>query len=291
MIEKIKKTFAWIQNNSILSGFLGSLAAGIIMLIAGAVIGGITFKMIYETLINLDFSNVFGTILLIIAAILGIFWARQRWENRIEKKEEEIRNLKSNLEEKTKRYDELAEKTKPPSNVITIREHNIARPLRGEVSKYPSLRFTLEVINRSYISFKSEKVEIACYNKGEKVGEDYWEKGMEKGAFGYDSAKGYISVSSELARYGGGSINFEVPIEKEYEHLKSWDLHGYVKYTDGEKEFVAKINTKHYLSKQAEEDLERKLKEAIGEGKWAKGSKGGSPVRSSYNSSGDIPRM
>ena len=155
-----------------------------------------------------------------------------------------------------------------PRDIITIREYKIAKAVRGEVSKYPSLRFTLEVINRSYIRFKPKRVEIKCYNEGEKVGEDYWEKGMEKNASSYDSAKGYISVSPELVGYGESSINFEVPIEKKYEHLESWELHGYVQYTRrcGMRKYK-KIDTVHYLSKQADDDLQKKLEEALGEAK------------------------
>jgi len=107
MEEKIKKVFAWIRNNSHSSGFLGSLAAGIVLLIVRAMLGGITFKMVYETLINLDIFTVFGIMFLIIAAILGILLVKQRYNDSIMKGEEELSKVKLELEKKTEQYDAL----------------------------------------------------------------------------------------------------------------------------------------------------------------------------------------
>jgi len=160
-----------------------------------------------------------------------------------------------------KSYNELAERTKPPSDIISIEAHRLAKPVRGEDSKYPSLRFTLEVINRSYYSFEPERVEIRCYNDGEKVGEDVWDKEEHKE---YAGDGKYITVGQQLPKYGESYIRFEVPIEKEYNRLDRWDLNGYAKYTNGEKTLTIEIDTIHFLSKQAEEDLEKKVKEAMG---------------------------
>ncbi len=110
-------------------------------------------------------------------------------------------------------------------------------------------------------SFEQERVEITCYNDGEKVGEDVWDKNANKE---YVSDGEYITVGQQLPKYGESNIRFEVPIEKEYNRLGRWDLNGYAKYTNGEKTLTIEIDTMHFMSKHAEEDLEKMVKEAIG---------------------------
>ncbi len=162
-----------------------------------------------------------------------------------------------------KSYNEFAEQTKPPSDIISIEAHRLAKPVREKDSKYPSLRFSLEVINRSYYSFEPERVEITCYNDGEKVGEAVWDKDANKEKE-YVSDRKYITVGEQLPKYGESYIRFEVPIEKEYNRLGRWDLNGHAKYTNGEKTLTIAIDTMHFMSKQAEEDLEKMVKAAIG---------------------------
>ena len=135
MIKRIRKIYAWIQKSPVLAGFVGSLIASIVLLIVGAVIGGITFKMVYETLMDLDILNVFGVFCLIIAAVFGALYVKQRWKASMVKKEvalsdlkskfkEEKKHFKSELEDKTKEYDELYKEGKIYRNSTSWKKIN-----------------------------------------------------------------------------------------------------------------------------------------------------------------------
>ena len=64
------KNFFW--------SFLTSLAAGAVLLIVSALLGGIPVKMVHETLMDLDILFVSGVICLIIAGISGSLYVKQR---------------------------------------------------------------------------------------------------------------------------------------------------------------------------------------------------------------------
>ena len=198
-----------------------------------------------------------------LGVILFFLWAKQRCDAHIEKKDKEKMDIQLELVEERKQYNELYEKTKPPSEVIAIKEYRIAELADG-TSKYPSLRLRLDVINRSYYNFKPKAVRIVCKNNEEEVGEDEWREGMATGAKGFSGIKKRIDIGSKLPPNGESYINFKVPIEKKYNHLARWDLEGYVEYESEEELKSVEIYTNHYLTKHAEEDIEQKLNKAIG---------------------------
>jgi hypothetical protein len=230
MKEKTEKFF-WL--------FLVPLGVGMILLIVNAVIGGITFKMVYETLMDLDILNVFGVSCLIISAVFGVLYAKQRWKASIVKKEaalsdlkskfkEEKKHLKSELEDKTKEYNELYEKTKPPYSVDKlIKAEANYKPIGrvGIEGKPPHLIFDIRMINRTNYYFTPKKVFLACYHGEDCVFKEEWE----------ERAKTPHIFISELQRLGDGSIQFHVPKEKIENNMRELTLKkGYVEYTTEE---------------------------------------------------------
>ena len=238
MIKKIKKIYAWIQKSPVLSGFVGSLIAGIVLFIVGAVIGGKTFRMVYETLINLDFFNVSGAVFLIMAAILGVLYVKQRWKASIGKIEGELsdlkskfegekKHLKSELEDKTKQYNELYEKTKPPYSVDKLIKAEAKYNPIGRVGiegKLPHLIFYIRVINRTNYYFTPKTVFLACYHGKDPVFKVYWE----------ERAKSPHIIPSELQRLADGSIQLHVPKQEIDNNMRELKLRGFVEYTTDE---------------------------------------------------------
>lgn len=227
MKEKTEKFF-WL--------FLVPLGVGIILLIVNAVIGGVTFKMVYETLMDLDILNVFGVSCLIIAAVFGVLYVKQRWKAGIVKKEaalsdlkskfkEEKKHLKSELEDKTKEYNELYEKTKPPYSVDKLIKAEANYNPIGRVGiegKPPYLIFDIRVINRTNYYFTPNKVFLACYHGEDCVFKEEWE----------ERAKSPHIIPSELQRLADGSIQFHVPREIIENNMRELTLKkGYVEYT------------------------------------------------------------
>jgi len=237
MTEKIKKVF-W--------PFLVPLGVGIILLIVKAVIGGISVKMVHETLMDLDILFVSGVICLIIAVIFGGLYVKQR------------RNILKS------KYDELVKLTKlpPEDEIITIEPAAYQAVLKREK---PNLQFRLIVHNHSYYHFTPKRVELKCSNSGKEVAEDVWDKDTDKPE--YISKRGYIHVGEQLPKYQPSFIIFEAPIEKRYDDWYDWDLKGFATYTNGEEERNVKIETHHQMSDKNIHKLEEMLKKEEGEEK------------------------
>lgn len=172
----------------------------------------------------------------------------------------------SNLEEKTKQYDDLFELTKlpPEDKIITIEPTAYLEVVKREVSDIPYLHFKLNVHNHSYYLFTPKRVELKCYNNGKKVGEDVWDAKKDRE---YISAKKYITVDGPLPKYQASSIIFKVPIEKKSADWYNWDLERCVTYTNGEEERNVKIETHHQMSDKNRPELEKLLEDALGDDK------------------------
>ena len=233
-MREIKKFF-W--------SFLTSLAAGAVLLIVSALLGGIPVKMVYETLMDLDILFVSGVICLIIAGIFGGLYAKQR-----------CGILKS-------KYDELVKLTKLPDELITIEPATYQEVLKRE----KKLQFRLIVHNHSYYHYTPKRVELKCSNSGKEVAEDVWDWDTDKPE--YISKRRYIHVGEQLPKYRPSFIIFKVPIEKRYDDMYDWDLEGFVTYTNGEEERNVKIETHHQMSDKNIHKLEEMLKKVGGDEK------------------------
>ena len=264
--EKIKKVFAWIRNNSRSSGFLGSLAAGIVLLIVRAMLGGITFKMVYETLINLDVFTVFGIIFLIIAAILGTLLVKQRYNDSISK-------VKLELEERTKQYNALIDQVKlsrPITESLTIEEGSY--PVVRTPYGIPHIIFDMRVINRTYFTFEPEKATIECFCNGETEPITVTcnkEGGRRKEEQTHIHAR-------KLLKYEDDKISCHIPIEKLYDNLSEWKLSGRIEYKvkgdmlkleDLQLKSPVKleINVKYVLPEDEQKKLKEEVEKALGE--------------------------
>lgn len=271
MIEKIKKNF-W--------SFLTSLAAGAVLLIVSALIGGITFKMVYETLINLDILVVSGIIFLIIAAIFCVRLVKQLWKLSIEEKEGEIIDLKSELKEKTKQHDMLVELMKLPESfdkAITVEQSSKLGKshLHNQIvvdipdDNPPRLYFDMKVENRLCIhSFEAEEIEINCFCGGEPVCSSTWNKKI-----GQPKPEAFDEFS-DLPRFEDGTIEFHIPLEKLYNNLEKWKLTGTVKYKarepliDDNPQYASPkigIDLEYVLSEKQISKLKKEVEKALGD--------------------------
>jgi hypothetical protein len=240
MKEKTEKFF-WF--------FLVPLGVGIILLIVNAVIGGITFKMVYETLMDLDILGVSGVIFLIISAIFGALYVKERWKASIGKKEGELSDLKSELEDNTKQHDALVELMKLPQSfdkAITVEQSSKfgKSHLRNQIvvdipgDKPPRLYFDMKVVNRTCIhSFEAEEIEINCFCGGEPVCSCTWNKKI-----GQPKPEAFDKFS-DLPRFEDGTIEFHIPLEKLYNNLEKWTIEGTAKYRS--KEPLIEDNTRY----------------------------------------------
>ncbi|MCK4735492.1 MAG: hypothetical protein KAT65_23770 [Methanophagales archaeon] len=218
MIKKIKKIYAWVQKDPILSGLVSSLITGIALIIVGAVIGGKTFSMVYDTLMNLDFFNTSGAFFLIISAVLGVLYVKQRWKASIVK-------INSKLEDMTKEYNELYEKTKPPFSTDKLIKAEVKHNPTGKVGiegDPPYLIFDICVVNRTNYSFKPKEVFLKCYS--------YYPKDLVFRAEWEDRAKSQQIYPTELQSGEDGNIQFHVPKEKIDGSKRKFTLGGYVEY-------------------------------------------------------------
>ena len=195
----------WVKNNWFFRGILCSLAAIIVAAIARALIGGITFKMIYEALINLDIFYVLEGIFVILLVVFSVLFVRQQCKNSIDKKEEEKKHLESKIEDMITKYNELFEKTKPPhSNIDSLIKAEVKCDY-GTVRVLPDdLRFDIQVINRTNYRFLCKDAFLVCYHNAKSLFTEKWKEGMPIAHI----------VMSDLERLVGGSIQFDVPIEE-----------------------------------------------------------------------------
>ena len=119
----------------------------------------------------------------------------------------EKKNLQSELEDKTKQYNELYDKTKPPYSVgKLIKAEAKYNPIgKVRVDGYPPyLIFDIRVVNRTNYYFTPKKAFLACYHGKDLVFTADWE----------ERAKTPHIIISELQKLGDGSIQFHVPKEK-----------------------------------------------------------------------------
>jgi len=244
------KGYGWLYS---LLGFILALLMTIYH--ARNTVGGILAKM------TSDIFNIVVIAILFLGAIISfIRWNTQLLRNRLRKSEEEIKQVKSKLEETTNQYDELVELTKLPTEdkIITIEPTAYLEVVKREVGDIPYLNFILNVHNHSYCLFAPKRVELKCYNSGKEVGEDVWDIEKDKE---YISAKKYIKVDGSLPKYQASSIIFAVPIEKGYDDWYNWDLEGHAVYTNGKNERNVKIETHHQMSDKSRLKLEKLLEE------------------------------
>ena len=104
---------------------------------------------------------------------------------------------------KTKKYNKLFEKTKPPHSIELFKAE--AKCYFGAVWVLSDdLSFDIRVINRTNYLFTCKKASIACYHDDNCLFEEGWEDGMlQKHIF-----------PSSLKALEGGNIKFRVPIQK-----------------------------------------------------------------------------
>jgi len=103
-----EKIYSWIKSNRLLIGiitFLGALVylIDVVLEVVVWVIDKVTPNVLSIGIVIISF---FGVI------ICSVMWYRQRWMNRLRKKEEDLSTLKSKFDEKTKQYDELVKECK-----------------------------------------------------------------------------------------------------------------------------------------------------------------------------------
>ena len=151
---------------------------------------------------------------------------------------EEAKQLKIELEEKTKQYDEIAERIKLPFGTIITAEKSptwgvsfphtdiIMNNPDDREGKFPYLYFYIRVINRTYYSFEPEEVTIRCSYNGQDVFRDEWDRRIGESQT--------IKDVMELPKFGDGTILFHVPIKKLYGNLEKWKLKGTIKYKSKE---------------------------------------------------------
>ena len=244
------KGYGWLYS---LLGFILALLMTIYH--ARDTVGGILAKM------TSDISNIVVITILFLGAIISfIRWNTQLLRNRLRKSEEEIKQVKSKLEETTNQYDELVELTTlpPEDKIITIEPAAYLEVVKRGISDIPDLNFILNVHNHSYYLFTLKRVELKCYNSGKKVVEDVWDVKKDRE---YISAKKYITVDGSLPKYQARYIIFKVPIEKRYDDWYNWDLEGHATYTNGENERNVKIETHHQMTDKNRLKLEKLLEE------------------------------
>ena len=262
MKEKVEK---------IIRKFLGPLVVGILLLIVNAMIGGITFKMVYETLINLDILVVFVVICIIIAAIFGSIYIKQRWKD-------SLSYLKSELKEKTKQHNDLVGLTKLPKTVdraITVEESpdwgSDPIIITNRYGKFPHLRFDMRVINRTYYSYEAEEATAKCSCGSEEVldKEGTWDNNTKK-----SETFEWVSNLPVWGGQGDGKIMFHVPIKELYDDMTTWRLGGKVKYkskeplVEGDTQYAnpeIDIDVEYVLSEKQITELKKEVEKALGD--------------------------
>ena len=172
MIEK-EKIVSWIKGNGWLFAFLGFLLSFIPIIKALlAVLGGIMAKMTSDI-----FLGIIGIILLLGAIISFILWIRQRWTNRLKKKEEELNTLKSKSEEETKQleenmkqYGELVKKVGSGLEEKIQLPHNLEYEAQHNKREEPKITVWQKFSNASDFEFKIKRIDtIAKLTGGPEI--------------------------------------------------------------------------------------------------------------------------
>lgn len=248
MKEKTEKIF-WL--------FLVPLGVGIILLIVSAVIGGITFKMVYETLMDLDILGVSGVICIIIAVTSGALMVKKRGGI-----------LKS-------KYDKLVKLTKLPKTfdrAITVEESpdwgSDPIIITNRYDKFPHLRFDMRVINRTYHSYEAEEATVKCFCGSGEVYKGTWDNITKK-------TETFEWVNNlPVWGQGDGKIMFHVPIKELYRDMTTWKLTGTVKYKskesliDDDNQYAnpeIDIELEYALSEKQILALKKEVEKALGE--------------------------
>ena len=130
---------------------------------------------------------------------------------------------------KTKKYNELFEKTKPSFSADKLIKAEVKHNPTGKVGiegEPPHLIFDIRVINRTNYCFKPKEVFLKCncYYPKNLVCSERWK----------DEAKSQQIYPTELLSGKDGSIQFHVPKEKIGDSKRKFTLGGYAEYTTEE---------------------------------------------------------
>ena len=172
-------------------------------------------------------------------------------EVRTRQLEEEMKHLGSELEDKTKQYNDLLSETRLPKPVEELLIIEKAREPSIHASDhtydFPTLRFLLRVINYTYYSFEPKEVEIEYYCGSKKVGQN-------------------IGSTSTLPKCGDGNIDCKYSVEKKYSDSNKWVIKCSVVYARWNKEYVIKKDLHYTLSKSIHDKLKQRVEEALTKG-------------------------
>ena len=98
MMKIIKKIFVWIQNNSLLSNCLGSIAGSILLAIIVVIEGVMTPMTLYNALINFNLLYIFLAMSIVITIYLGVRLIKRHWKEVNKERFEEFETITSSFE-------------------------------------------------------------------------------------------------------------------------------------------------------------------------------------------------
>ena len=172
---------------------------------------------------------------------------------------DEMINLESKLEDKTTKYNELFEKTKPPHSNIDSLIKAEAKSNFGAVRVLNDdyLSFDIRVISRTNYFFTAKEVSLACYHDDNCLFDKVWK----------DWAPTKYIFPSSLKVLEGGNIEFRVPIQKIDNNMRELMLSVKAEYTTEEVIIhdtqrknvkVESKNLKYRLDEETIQKIERK---------------------------------
>lgn len=226
MIEK-EKIKVHIKDNLMLLGSIFSTIVGIAFMLKAV-------EVLIAKMTSFILNCIGATVFFSLAIICSFLWAKRRCEIRIEKKDTEITTLKSNfenekknlqseLEDKTKQYNDLFNKTNPRYPIDRLITTEVRYNPTGKVGIEgdPShLIFGIRVINRTNYDFMPNKAFLACYYDKDTVFKAEWE----------ERAKSSHIIPYDLHRLADGYIQFHVPKQNIEDNMRVLKLKGYVEY-------------------------------------------------------------
>lgn len=230
MIDK-EKFYSWIDRRSGLFTF-GGLIIGLIALVISIILAWERFGEIVSKMIAIIISIVIITISLFVVIIFAIGLIRKPLINRLNKKNEEIKQLRSKIEEekkhskseleaKKKQYNDLFNKTNPRYPIDRLITTEVRYNPTGKVGiDGDHLIFGIRVINRTNYDFMPNKAFLACYYDKDPVFKAEWE----------ERAKSSPIIPYDLHRLADGYIQFHVPKQNIEDNMRVLKLKGYVEY-------------------------------------------------------------
>lgn len=227
--ELIARLKSWILN--IIMGIIAGIIVVIIISYGKLIALGVVVMM-YEFLTTPIDTFWLVLAILVFVLILAIF-TKHIWVTLPERYvlksvlQRERNYLESELDDKTKQYNELFKKTKPHYSIDKLIKAEVKYNPTGKVGieGEPShFIFDIRVINRTNYFFTPKKVFLACYNGKDLVFKEEWE----------ERAKSPHIIPSELQRFADGSIQFHVLKQKIDNNMRELKLKGYVEYATDE---------------------------------------------------------